>query len=152
MIVRKRRSRGFSLLELTVVLMIMGVLIAIPAPRFGQAIEQPKLDVAASDLRSIWAAERFYYLEHGQYGALSDLSADALGSDLVDPSILNGTAFYAYSVAPGSDGTWQTFAATATHPASSTCSGTLAIDQAGNLACNVAYAGRAMTPSLEPSP
>ena len=68
---------------------------------FGRAIEQPKLDVAVSNLRSIWAAERFYYLETGRYGTLSDLAADALASDLVDPTILNGTAFYAYSVALG---------------------------------------------------
>jgi prepilin-type N-terminal cleavage/methylation domain-containing protein len=147
---RRRIRRGFSLLELTIVMTIMGVLIAIPAPQFGRAIEQPKLDVAASNLRSIWAAERFYYLETGRYGTLSDLAADALASDLVDPTILNGTAFYGYSVALATGS--QSFVATAVRPPSSVASGTIAIDQAGNLACNVAYAGQAMTPSLEPHP
>ena len=61
-----RTRRGYTLLELMIVVTIMGVLIAMPAPMFGRAIEQPKLDVAASNLRSIWAAERFYYLEKGQ--------------------------------------------------------------------------------------
>ncbi len=147
---RRRIRRGFSLLELTVVLTIMGILIAIPAPQFGRAIEQPKLDVAASNLRSIWAAERFYYLETGRYGTLSQLAADALASDLVDSSILNGTAFYAYSVSLAAGN--QSFVATAIRPPSSVASGTVTIDQAGNLACNVAYAGQAMTPSLEPHP
>ncbi len=147
---RRRIRRGFSLLELTIVLTIMGVLIAIPAPQLGRAIEQPKLDVAASNIRSIWAAERFYYLENGSYGTLSQLAADALASDLVDPTILNGTAFYGYSVALSNGG--QSFIATGVHPASSVCSGTVTIDQTGNLAWNVAYAGQAMTPSLEPNP
>ncbi len=145
-----RPRRGFTILELMIVVTIMGVLIAVPAPMFGRAIEQPKLDVAASNIRSIWAAERFYYLEKGRYGTLSDLAADALASDLVDPTILNGTAFYSYTVAPSTDG--QSFVATATRPTSSVCSGTVTIDGAGNLAWNVAYAGTAMTPSLEPKP
>jgi prepilin-type N-terminal cleavage/methylation domain-containing protein len=147
---RRRRRRGYTLLELMIVVTIMGVLIAVPAPMFGRAIEQPKLDVAASNVRSIWAAERFYYLETGKYGSLADLAADTLASDLVDPTVLNGTAFYSYSVAPSADG--QSFVATAVRPASSVCSGTVTIDQAGNLACNVSYAGQAMTPSLEPHP
>jgi prepilin-type N-terminal cleavage/methylation domain-containing protein len=148
--IRRRTCRGFSLLELTIVLTIMGVLIAVPAPMFGRAIEQPKLDVAASNLRSIWAAERFYYLETGRYGTLSDLAADTLASDLVDPTILNSTAFYSYVIAPASGG--QSFIATATRPTSAVCSGTVTIDQAGNLACGVVYAGQVMTPSLEPTP
>ena len=148
--IRRRTCRGFSLLELVIVLTIMGVLIAVPAPMFGRAIEQPKLDVAASNARSIWAAERFYYLETGHYGTLADLAADTLASDLVDPTILNGTAFYSYAVALGNGG--QSFVATATRPTSAACSGTVTIDQSGNLTCHVAYAGQVMTPSLEPNP
>jgi prepilin-type N-terminal cleavage/methylation domain-containing protein len=147
---RTRTRRGYTLLELMIVVTIMGVLIAVPAPMFGRALEQPKLDVAASNIRSIWAAERFYYLETGRYGALSDLAADSLASDLVDPTILNGTAFYSYTVVPSTDG--QSFLATAVRPASSACSGTVTIDQAGNLAWTVTYAGQLMTPSLEPTP
>ena len=145
--------RGFTILELMIVVTIMGVLIAVPAPMFGRAMEQPKLDVAASNVRSIWAAERFYYLEKGRYGSLSDLAADTLASDLVDPTILSGATFYSYAVAPSPDGNNQSgFVATATRPSSPVCSGTVTIDQAGNLAWNVAYAGQAMTPSLEPKP
>lgn len=146
----RQRRRGYTLLELMIVVTIMGVLIAVPAPMFGRAIEQPKLDVAASNIRSIWAAERLYYLEKGRYGALSDLAADTLAADLVDPSILSGTAFYSYTVSPSADG--QAFVATAVRPASSVCSGTVSIDQAGNLSWNVTYAGVVMTPSLEPHP
>ena len=144
------RRRGFTILELMIVVTIMGVLIAVPAPMFGRAMEQPKLDVAASNVRSIWAAERFYYLEKGRYGTLSDLAADTLASDLVDPTILSGAAFYSYTVVPSTDG--QSFVATAAHPTSTICSGTVTIDQTGNLAWNVAYAGQVMTPSLEPRP
>lgn len=146
----KPARRGYTLLEIMLVLTIMGVLIAVPAPMFGRAVEQPKLDVAAGNLRSIWSAERFYFLENGRFGTLSDLAADTLTHDLIDPTVLAGTTTYNYGVEPSADG--QTFLATATRSSSPQCSGTITIDQTGTIVCQVVYLGRAMTPSLEPHP
>jgi prepilin-type N-terminal cleavage/methylation domain-containing protein len=150
------RSRGYTLIELMMVVTILGILIAIPAPMFARAVEQPKLDVATANLRSIWAAERFYFLENGRYGSLSELSAATLANgapnlanDLIDPSILAGSTFYSYTVSTP-DG--QSFVATATRPSSAQCFGTVTIDQTGNLTCDVVYMGQKMTPSMEPLP
>ena len=100
----------------------MVVLVAVPAPTFLRAIEQSKLDVAAANLRSVWNAQRFFYLENKRYGSLAELAAPADGSDgLVDVSIASGATFYAYSLAPSADG--QSFVASATHPAGSRCVG-----------------------------
>ncbi len=57
-----RRSRGYSLMEMMLVLTIMGVLIAMCAPTYQQAMEQARADVAAANLRAIWSAERLYWL------------------------------------------------------------------------------------------
>ena len=160
---RMRPRRGFTILELMIVVTIMGVLIAIPAPMFGRAIEQPKLDVAVANLRSIWAAERLYYLENGRYAPLPDpanpQATGTLPADLIDPTIVSGTAFYSYvvvagSAEQGSDGTWKTsFTATATRMGSSSCSGSITITEKGTLSSFVTYAGQSspMRPSLEPT-
>jgi prepilin-type N-terminal cleavage/methylation domain-containing protein len=142
--------RGYTLAEVAVVVTIMAVLVAAPAPRFGRSLEQPKLDMAAATLRAIWAAERFYYLENGRYGSLSDIAADPLAADLIDPSVLSGSTFYAFSVVPAGDG--QSFLATAVRPTTVPCSGPLTIDQTGALSSSVFYLGQTMTPSLEPLP
>jgi Tfp pilus assembly protein PilE len=141
-------------LEVVVVMTIMGVLIAIPTPMFLKTIEQSKLDVAAANLRAIWCAQRYYFLEHQTYA--SDL-ATLVAENLLDPSIAAGPTFYQYAVAAADESTFSTsFVATATHPAGSSCSGSIAIDSQGNLTCDVVYANgttlATMTPSLEPTP
>jgi type IV pilus assembly protein PilE len=148
---KPRDRRGFTLMEVVVVLTIMGVLIAIPIPTFQRAIEQSKLDVAAGHLRSIWAAQRFYRLEHGRYGSLADLAPGTAGADnLVEPSLISGTTFYDYSIALTIDG--QSFVATALHPVQTRCTGSLTIDDGGTLVSGVTYNGEPMTPSMEPGP
>jgi prepilin-type N-terminal cleavage/methylation domain-containing protein len=144
------RSRGYTLIELMLVVTIMAVLIAVPAPMFARAVEQPKLDVATANLRSIWAAERFYFLENGRYGSLSDLMADTLAHDLIDPTILSGSTFYSYTVVPSLDG--LSFVATATRPSSPQCYGTVTIKEKGDLDCEVFYMSQKMKPSMEPLP
>ena len=62
-------SRGFSLVEVMVVLTILGILIAMAVPRYTRAIEQSRADIAAANLRAIWSAERLYWLENRVYTA-----------------------------------------------------------------------------------
>jgi type IV pilus assembly protein PilE len=143
--------RAFSLLDLVVVMTMMGVLVAIPIPTFQRSVEQSKLDVAAGHLRAIWAAERFFRLEHGRYGSLAELAPGTVGGDdLIEPTLLTGTMFYSYSITLAVDG--QSFVATAGHPDLPRCVGSLTIDDGGTLTSDVTYNGQVMTPSLEPGP
>lgn len=146
---RKTARRGFTLVEVVVVMTIMGIMIAIPAPMFLRAVEQSKLDVNSANLRAIWNAERLYRLEHGRYGSISDLLPGG-EEDLIDPSIVSATAYYQYSIAVSADG--KTFVATAQHPGNSRCYGSISIDENGTLTCEVYYDGAVMVPSLEPQP
>lgn len=146
-----RPRRGFTLIEVLVVMTIMGVLITIPVPAFMRAIEQSKLDVATGQLRSLWAAQRFFHLEHGQYGSLAQLApGTSSGDDLIEPTMTSGATFYAYSITLASDG--QSFVATALHPDQPRCRGSLTIDERGTLTSAVLYNGQAMSPSMEPGP
>jgi prepilin-type N-terminal cleavage/methylation domain-containing protein len=90
--IRARRRRGYTLIEVVVVLTIMGVLLTISAPSFHRALEESRADAATAALRSIWSAERLYWLEYRTY--TSDMTALA-GLGLVDPSLVAGTTFYA---------------------------------------------------------
>ena len=148
---RRPPRPGFTLMEVLIVLVIMGVLISIPVPTFMRSVEQSKLDVAAGHLRAIWAAERFFHLENGRYGSLAELAPGTGGDDdLIEPTLVSGATFYAYSITVAADG--QSFVASAVHPDHPRCVGSLSIDESGTLSCEVTYNGETMTPSLEPTP
>jgi prepilin-type N-terminal cleavage/methylation domain-containing protein len=118
--------RGYSLLEVTVVITLMGVILAMTVPSFQRSVETAKADIAVANLRAIWAAERFYWLEYRAYtGDLAQLTA--LG--LLDPEMTAGTAPYVYSVSASADG--SAFTATAARAAGSRWAGSFAIDQTG---------------------
>jgi len=62
-----RARAGFSLVELSVVLVIAGIFALAAVPRTGRAVETATVDRGAGTLRTIWLAERMYRLEHGRY-------------------------------------------------------------------------------------
>ena len=126
---------GFTLLELMVVIVIMGVLIGMSLPRFGRAIEQSRADIAAANLRAIWSAERLYWLEHRAYTAELP-SLQALG--LLDPAVVMATSGYVYAVPSATD---RTFTATATRAGSTSWIGAFAIDEVGSLSGSVTALG-----------
>src|SRR5438093_2848998 len=98
MILRSRYSysrRGLSLLEMTLVLTVIGILVAFSVPSFHRAVEQSRADLAAANLRALWSAQRLYWLEYRTYTA--DLAGlQSLG--LLDPTITSGQAMYRYQI------------------------------------------------------
>jgi general secretion pathway protein G len=68
------RSRGFTLIELMIVIAIMGVLLSIAAPNLKQAIIRAREAVLQEDLFQIREAIDQYYTDNGKYpAALGDL-------------------------------------------------------------------------------
>ena len=53
---------GHTLVELTVVMLVVGVLASFGVPRFVHSLEQSRVDMAATNLRAIWTAQRLYWL------------------------------------------------------------------------------------------
>lgn len=64
---RRQGQRGYSLLELLVVLAILGLIIAIAAPRAIGYFEASKAKTAKIQISNIAAALDIYYLSHGSY-------------------------------------------------------------------------------------
>lgn len=132
--VRKAR-RGFSLIEMVLVLTMAAILATMSVPSFRRASEQARADIAAANLRAIWTAEQFYWLENRQYTTdFSQLQG------LVDPAIIAGSTTYVYALATADS---STFAATATRSAGSQWVGQLTIDQTGTITGSIQAFGQA---------
>ena len=128
-----------TLLELSVSIIIMGILVAFVVPGFTRVTEQNRVDAATQYLRSVWSAERVYWLEHRTFTHnLSDL--DAIG--LIDPKIAGGNdGYFVYGITNASD---TAFTVNALRDGSGVWSGTLSITQDGEVTGFVSGSGGAV--------
>jgi type IV pilus assembly protein PilA len=64
---RRSLKRGFTLIELMIVVAIIGILAALAIPNFMKFQARSKQSEAKSNLKSIFTAEKSYYAEHDTY-------------------------------------------------------------------------------------
>jgi type IV pilus assembly protein PilA len=62
-----RRARGFTLIELMVVVVIMGILVSVMVPRFQSSREKAFVATMKSDLRNLASAEESYFYDNAAY-------------------------------------------------------------------------------------
>ncbi|MFI5454619.1 MAG: type IV pilin protein [Isosphaerales bacterium] len=134
----RTRARGFTLIEILIAMVVLGILLSMGVPRFQQSLEQSRADAAWASLRSIWSAQRLYWLENRVYAP--DLPTL---SNLIDPSLTTSTVPYTYAVTGPADN--SSFTATATRGGSSSWSGSWSITQDGNFSGSLQQGGHAST-------
>ena len=66
---RRKISRGFTLIELIIVVVIIGILASVGVPRYSKVMKKAKVAEADSVLGAMRGAEIRYYAEHGSYTA-----------------------------------------------------------------------------------
>ena len=99
-------AKGFTLIELMIVVVIIAVLAALAVPAFGRyAYRAHRVDGQELLLRIASAQERFY-ATNNHYGALTEIGYDS--------PALSEKGYYSVTSVPAAASTSQTFTVTAT--------------------------------------
>jgi prepilin-type N-terminal cleavage/methylation domain-containing protein len=68
-----RTRRGFTLIEMLIVVVIIGVVAAIAIPKFNNTKSKSNAATLRSDLRNIASAQEAYFFEHSAYASSPSL-------------------------------------------------------------------------------
>ncbi len=130
---RVKSQAGLTLIELSVVVTMIGILSAMVVPFYHRAMEGTRVELAASRLETIWTAQRIYWLTNRVFTSdMTVLTGEGLlGKDIQDASdpactFCNFTYDITFADA-------DTFTVDAVRSNSNKWSGTVTIDQDGLL-------------------
>lgn len=139
----RRWSRGFTLIELMIVVVVMGILASMAVAGYRQYIRRANRVDATAALLRISAAQEQFYLQNGSYAGNDELAAAPPGG-----LGLAGTeqGYYALAIEPPAAGLGTGYRATATaidggSQADDTDCRSFAIDQTGQRSATTADGG-----------
>lgn len=104
----KKDQKGFTLVELMVVVVILGILATLAVQTLGDKTTDAKLNKAKADLRTIASALELYKIDNGDYPDADNPSSTALNNPLV-PTYLKKIPkglTYSYKYDAGTDTTY----------------------------------------------
>lgn len=136
---KKNSQKGFTLIELMIVVVIIGILAALAIPRFMRATTKSKQSEAKQILKQIYTMEQAYRQEKNVYWVTGNQAGSATGNAFAQIGVEVGpTARYSYLLTSADVNT--SFLCTATANAANgldddNTPDIWTIDQAGNLVC-----------------
>ncbi len=130
---RHKAESGFSLIELFIVVVIIGILASMAIPRFMKTTAKNKQTEAENILKQIYVHQRVYRQEYNTYAG-NGQSASAGGNFAILGIELMASARYTYVII--ADSTSFSVTATANLDDDATID-TWTIDETGNLQCTM---------------
>ncbi|MEW5922993.1 MAG: prepilin-type N-terminal cleavage/methylation domain-containing protein [Candidatus Zixiibacteriota bacterium] len=129
------RQKGFTLIELMIVVVIIGILAALAIPRFMTATTKSKQSEAKGILKQIYTMERTYRQQYNSYWG-AGLTADAAAPNVFMPIGVEipTSAIYTYTITTADATNLLVTATCATLDDDATVD-TWTIDNGGNLIC-----------------
>lgn len=89
--------RGFTLVELLVVILIIGILAAVAVPRFSNSKDRAMVAQMKSDLRNLATMQEAYHVEHRVYTVSFSPAEYSVSSGVTGPTItLTADGWWAY--------------------------------------------------------
>lgn len=126
---------AFTLVELIIVVIIIGVLASIAIPQFSKTMERSRIAEASAVLGALRGAQLRYKLENTNYATdYTKIDIDLPNYDGSPPGSPNGK-FFTYNVDSAIEGTTATTIATAQRKASQYGQYTLKINDQGKIYC-----------------
>ncbi len=84
-----RAQKGFTLMELLVVVIILGVLVSVALPRYNLAVERTRSAEGVQTLTALLSGQKSYFLDNNFYTTqLSDLDVEIPSSNIFNTPTL----------------------------------------------------------------